>query len=187
MSQESRRLMKLLSTKHSTFQAGWARRKCLENVQELKEYIKVKRVDIDDYFIWAWLSTLSYEETPDKRKIFGRSLILEFEFDGFKKWVAFQESDIVLNYNRRSQLKNKRKQEEAVSRGDLEVSPNVLSPKLTSSKENSSPLASPDFPPGFNNDRNDSFHTIITKEALHKNGGKNGKHNTESKTLRWNP
>ena len=187
MSQESRRLMKLLSTKHSTFQAGWARRKCLENVQELKEYIKVKRVDIDDYFIWAWLSTLSYEETPDKRKIFGRSLILEFEFDGFKKWVAFQESDIVLNYNRRSQLKNKRKQEEAVSRGDLEVSPNVLSPKLTSSRENSSPLASPDFPPGFNNDRNDSFHTIITKEALHKNGGKNGKHNTESKMSRWNP
>ena len=187
MSQESRRLMKLLSTKHSTFQAGWARRKCLENVQELKEYIKVKRVDIDDYFIWAWLSTLSYEETPDKRKIFGRTLILEFEFDGFKKWVAFQESDIVLNYNRRSQLKNRRKQEEATSRSDLEVSPDVLSPEHTSSKEDLSPLGSPDFPPGFANERNGSFHTIITKEALQKNGGKNGKHNTESKMSRWNP
>lgn len=98
MSQESRRLMKVLSTKHSTFQAGWAPRKALANDLGLKSKISVNRLDIDDYFIWTWLSTLSYEETSDKRKIFGRSLILEFEFDGFKKWVVFQESDLVLEH-----------------------------------------------------------------------------------------
>lgn len=70
MSQESRRLMKAMSTKHSTFQPGWAPRKCIENISHLKECIEVKRLDIDDYFIWTWLSSLSFEQTSEKEKNF---------------------------------------------------------------------------------------------------------------------
>lgn len=81
--------MKAMSTKHSTFQPGWAPRKCIENISHLKECIEVKRLDIDDYFIWTWLSSLSFEQTSEKKKIFGRSIILEFEFDGFKNgWFS---------------------------------------------------------------------------------------------------
>lgn len=97
MSKESKRLMKCMSTKHSTFQAGWARRKNLSNAGSVEDTISISRVDIDDYFIWAWLSTLSYEQTSQKRKMFGRSLILEFEFDGFKKWLILEESDATLD------------------------------------------------------------------------------------------
>ncbi|CDO95354.1 unnamed protein product [Kluyveromyces dobzhanskii CBS 2104] len=98
MSKESKRLMKCMTTKHSTFQAGWSKRKNLtsKNISSSEDSISISRVDIDDYFIWAWLSTLSYEQTSQKRKMFGRSLILEFEFDGFKKWLILEESDAVL-------------------------------------------------------------------------------------------
>ncbi|CEP63036.1 Msb1p LALA0_S07e00980g [Lachancea lanzarotensis] len=99
MSNESRRLMKEMSTKHSTFQAGWASQKCIQQdpvTKTVKDHLQVKRVDINDYFIWAWLSSLSHEETSEKRKLFGRSIIVEFEFDGFKKWIVFEESDINL-------------------------------------------------------------------------------------------
>ncbi|BAO37854.1 rhoGAP_fMSB1 [Kluyveromyces marxianus DMKU3-1042] len=98
MSKESKRLMKCMSTKHSTFQAGWGKRKNLSvpNSKVIKDSLSISRVDIDDYFIWAWLSTLSYEQTTQKRRLFGRSLILEFEFDGFKKWLILEESDAML-------------------------------------------------------------------------------------------
>ncbi|SCU81434.1 LAFA_0C04896g1_1 [Lachancea sp. 'fantastica'] len=99
MSNESRRLMKEMSTKHSTFQAGWASQKCIHADRAnkpVKDHLQVKRVDINDYFIWAWLSSLSHEETSEKRKLFGRSIIVEFEFDGFKKWIVFEESDVNL-------------------------------------------------------------------------------------------
>ncbi|CAH01286.1 Msb1p [Kluyveromyces lactis] len=97
MSKESKRLMKCMSTKHSTFQAGWSKGRNLpsSNPDLIEESISISRVDIDDYFIWAWLSTLSYEQTSQKRKMFGRSLILEFEFDGFKKWLILEECDAV--------------------------------------------------------------------------------------------
>lgn len=99
MSRESRRIMKEISTKHSTFQAGWASQSCIspeEGVPLKGSYLEMGRVDIDDYFIWAWLSSLSHEQTSAKRKLFGRSLVLEFEFDGFKKWVVLEECDLNL-------------------------------------------------------------------------------------------
>ncbi|CUS21252.1 LAQU0S02e09494g1_1 [Lachancea quebecensis] len=107
MSKESRRIMKEISTKHSTFQAGWAFQKCVppdEGKTKLETHLEMGRVDIDDYFIWAWLSTLSHEQTSDKKKLFGRSLILEFEFDGFKKWVIIEECDLNLEMKKHKKL-----------------------------------------------------------------------------------
>ncbi|SSD60147.1 uncharacterized protein SCODWIG_01908 [Saccharomycodes ludwigii] len=100
MSKQSKKLMKEMTTKHSTFQAGWAKKRCVPPLKKVnvKDEIEIKRVDIDDYFIWTWMSSISNEQTSFKKKIFGRSLISEFEFDGFKKWVIIEESDKTLDY-----------------------------------------------------------------------------------------
>ena len=205
MSQESRRLMKAMSTKHSTFQAGWAPRKCLDNINHLEENIQIRRVDIDDYFIWTWLSTLSYEETSQKKMLFGRSVILEFEFDGFKKWVCFQECDITLDYNSQSQLKDKTIEKEARSRSNSptksrkEKSPVKTRrepteiPKIrnepqtyekfqvSNDKSSRMPSAQQQLPqqqPG-------QYHTTISLDVLNKNG-KQPKSSFE-KISKWNP
>ncbi|KAG0666744.1 hypothetical protein C6P44_002555 [Monosporozyma unispora] len=203
MSQESRRLMKIMSTKHSTFQAGWAPRQCLANKFNQKENIEIKRVDIDDYFIWAWLSTLSYEETSEKKKIFGRSLILEFEFDGFKKWVIFQECDITLHYESISQLKKKQLELQSEKQ---ELTPN----NSNESDKKGKPLpkvrnATPVYEKfqnevpnrsvmktdhstlnGPSTTRQGQYHTVIDKSTLHKNN-KNNLHALEEKISKWNP
>ena len=205
MSQESRRLMKAMSTKHSTFQAGWAPRSCVENVNNLEENIQVKRVDIDDYFIWTWLSSLSYEETSEKKKIFGRSVILEFEFDGFKKWVCFQESDITLDYNSQSQLKDKTKQQEYRSRSASPAKSkksNKSSPSST--KERKEPIAMPKIRDQsraydkfqYSNENatrmssaqtqnTGQYHTTISLDKLNKNGKDNK--SSFDKISKWNP
>ena len=204
MSQESRRIMKAMSTKHSTFQAGWAPRKCLENTNHLEDNIQVRRVDIDDYFIWTWLSTLSYEQTSQKKMLFGRSVILEFEFDGFKKWVCFQECDITLDYNSRSQLKDKTVEEEARSRSNsptksrkdassvksrrepteipkIKNEPQMYE-KFQVSNEKSSRMPSAQQIP---QPQPSQYHTTISLDALNKNG-KQPKSSFD-KISKWNP
>ncbi|AGO10137.1 AaceriAAR145Wp [[Ashbya] aceris (nom. inval.)] len=96
MTGETRRLLKEMSTKHSTFQAGWGSRNPMANKFNLAESISWTRTELSDYFIWAWMSTLSHEQTSSKRKIFGRSFIAELELDGFKKCIIVEESDITL-------------------------------------------------------------------------------------------
>ena len=198
MSQESRRLMKLMSTKHSTFQAGWATRKCLENVYDLKESIEVKRVDIDDYFIWAWLSTLSYEQTSQKKKIFGRPLILEFEFDGFKKWVVFQEIDITLDYQINGDKKKKLPQNVPDSNEKkLKKEPSLQKPTVDPTQPGSRNIT-PMYQKFQSEVSQDSistgestgiYHTVITKDALQKNSNKHNVnlHSIEQKFSKWNP
>ena len=197
MSQESRRLMKEMSTKHSTFQAGWAQRKCVPNYENLPEDITVKRVDIDDYFIWTWLSTLSYEQTSERKKIFGRSLILEFEFDGFKKWVLFQESDVVLA-EQKSAPKNKQEYNDsrvssnASSKDSANEKPLAKVPKtrnVTPTYEKFQKQVS-EASPEQREAISEAYHTVISKDALEKN---NGKHNVNLHLLEqkissfWNP
>ncbi|QLQ82131.1 hypothetical protein HG537_0G03860 [Torulaspora globosa] len=188
MSQESRRLMKLMSTKHSTFQAGWSKRKCLPNEAKLPESIEVKRVDIDDFFIWAWLSTLSYEQTSSKKNLFGRSLILEFEFDGFKKWVLFQECDITLESRKRQRQRDidgvvpgsELPKEELPQKEQRKVTP------VYESFQKRVPSAGSQF---SDSPSSDGYHTIISKESLSKNGSKHNVnlHTIEQKIAKWNP
>lgn len=196
MSQESRRLMKAMSTKHSTFQPGWAPRKCIENISHLKECIEVKRLDIDDYFIWTWLSSLSFEQTSEKKKIFGRSIILEFEFDGFKKWVVFQECDITLDYNKKGQLKKKTSAqspttEKELPPDDFELEDPPLSKSPTLSQTYKKFQAEV---PQQSTVRRDSapdnqgiYHTVISKNALTKNKHNVNLHSFEHKISKWNP
>lgn len=188
MSQESRRLMKLMSTKHSTFQAGWSKRKCLPNEAKLPESIEVKRVDIDDFFIWAWLSTLSYEQTSSKRNLFGRSLILEFEFDGFKKWVLFQECDITLESRKRQR---QRDTEGAVPSSDppKEPLPQKEQRKVTPVYESFQKRVPSAGSQSSDTPSSDGYHTIISKESLSKNGSKHNVnlHAIEQKIAKWNP
>lgn len=54
----------------------------------------VSRVSVDDYFIWAWMSSLGSEETSVKKKMFGKTYIMEAQLaEGFKKWVIIEEQD----------------------------------------------------------------------------------------------
>ncbi|QLL35009.1 hypothetical protein HG536_0H03850 [Torulaspora globosa] len=188
MSQESRRLMKLMSTKHSTFQAGWSKRKCLPNEAKLPESIEVKRVDIDDFFIWAWLSTLSYEQTSSKRNLFGRSLILEFEFDGFKKWVLFQECDITLESRKHQR---QRDIEGLVPHSELpkEQLPQKDQRKVTPVYESFQKRVPSAGSQSSDSPSSDGYHTIISKESLGKNGSKHNVnlHAIEQKIAKWNP
>ena len=93
MSKQSKKIMKEFTTRHSSFQAGWVVNtddQSLENNEY--DFLTWTTCFIDDFYIWTWMSSLSNEEAPNQRNIFGRSLILEFEFDAFKKWVVFEES-----------------------------------------------------------------------------------------------
>ncbi|KAH3675646.1 hypothetical protein WICMUC_002563 [Wickerhamomyces mucosus] len=98
LSGESRRIIEALchKGKDTNLNSGW-----VETQQKLLEAprveVKVSRVAIDDYFIWAWLCTLSFEQTSTKKKTFGRSLISEVVFDGFKKWIIIEEQNINSN------------------------------------------------------------------------------------------
>lgn len=93
MSKQSKKIMKEFTTRHSSFQAGWVVNGSTSNVENGEyDYLTWTTCYIDDFYIWTWMSSLSNEEAPAQRDIFGRSLILEFEFDAFKKWVVFEES-----------------------------------------------------------------------------------------------
>ncbi|SGZ38276.1 uncharacterized protein HGUI_00476 [Hanseniaspora guilliermondii] len=101
MSKQSKKIMKEFTTRHSSFQAGWntnpvpsqkVRSDAFKNTSE--DYLTWTTCYIDDFYIWTWMSSLSNEESPRQRNIFGRSLILEFEFDAFKKWVIFEEVSV---------------------------------------------------------------------------------------------
>ncbi|CCD24578.1 Msb1p NDAI_0D02640 [Naumovozyma dairenensis CBS 421] len=195
MSQESRRLMKLMSTKHSTFQAGWTSRKCLENIHELKEHIEVTRIDIDDYFIWTWLSTLSYEQTSQKKQLFGRPIILEFEFDGFKKWVLFQEIDITIDYRINEMANNKKNKNTSSDTAALEPSEDLKNQPLQKPEKRNITPAYEKFQQEVSEnsiklaDSPGMYHTVISKETIQKNSKKHNTnlHSLEQKISKWNP
>lgn len=201
MSQESRRVMKEMSTKHSTFQSGWAPRKCVPNYENLPEEITVKRVDIDDYFIWTWLSSLSNEQTSERKKTFGRSLILEFEFDGFKKWVLFQESDVIISNHKRGPTGSQGQESSRLaSNGSSNTStiekPLAKQPKtrnVTPTYEKFQKQVVPNSPTIDKNDAtamSEGYHTVISRDALEKNKEKHNVnlHSLEQKISSfWNP
>ena len=96
LSNESRRIIGLLCKKadESNLNAGWPEYNPPANLLQKQTEVLVSRVSIDDYFIWTWMSSMSFEETAAKKKLFGRSLISEFVFDGFKKWIIVEEQNI---------------------------------------------------------------------------------------------
>ncbi|CEP22134.1 MSB1 [Cyberlindnera jadinii] len=95
LSSESRRIMEALCERKSGahLKAGWSEVRPKRPTKKETE-VEISRVSIDDYFIWAWMASLSFEQTATKKKIFGKSLITEVVFDGFKKWIIVEEVDI---------------------------------------------------------------------------------------------
>ncbi|SCV00665.1 LAMI_0G06546g1_1 [Lachancea mirantina] len=188
MSQESKRLMKEMSTKHSTFQAGWAKRRCVKSMSEKRtSFVEVKRVEIDDYFIWAWLSTLSYEQTSEKRKTFGRSLILEFEFDGFKKWVILEECDLILNAQKCKKMDDLKFVEESKTSYDVETHSQEVSRDVASNFQ-SRPYVSQSGPE-VKHEAPAGYHTVINPQHFNKEKTKPNVNLQiiEQKFSKWNP
>lgn len=57
--------------------------------------ISISRIAIDDYYIWAWMSSISGESSEKKRQLFGNSLVAEFEYEKDKvKWIIIQECEL---------------------------------------------------------------------------------------------
>ncbi|WEJ94844.1 multicopy suppressor of a budding defect [Yamadazyma tenuis] len=53
--------------------------------------ITIKNVSIQDYYIWAWLSSLASDQPSSKKTLFGRSLVVEAGLRGFQKWLILTE------------------------------------------------------------------------------------------------
>lgn len=53
--------------------------------------VTIKNVSIQDYYIWAWLSSLASDQPALKKAIFGRSLVVEAGLRGFQKWLILTE------------------------------------------------------------------------------------------------
>ncbi|ODV60238.1 DUF1708 domain-containing protein [Ascoidea rubescens DSM 1968] len=52
----------------------------------------VSKILIDDYYIWAWMASLSPESSDSKRALFGNTIIAEFTYAKNQvKWLAIQE------------------------------------------------------------------------------------------------
>lgn len=77
-------------------QPGWLEPSYGSDVQNTVS-VEVGRTLLDDYFVWAWLCSVSSEATIAKKCQFGRSFILEAELgEGYKKWVVIEEQDVSL-------------------------------------------------------------------------------------------
>jgi hypothetical protein len=93
LSSESRRIVQALCRRpiDTNLKPNWPEVRTSANSKPIEQEVQVSRTSIDDYFIWTWLASISFEETNVKKKIFGRSLIMEVVFDGFKKWIIVEE------------------------------------------------------------------------------------------------
>lgn len=52
---------------------------------------KLARIDIDDFFVWVWMSSLSPEQTEVAKALFGRSVVVEVDTEDGRRWVVVEE------------------------------------------------------------------------------------------------
>lgn len=93
---ETGKIMNLLDEdKKSTIPAGWALPdENIINNDYFDDYLEISNQNIDPTFYWAWLSTLSPEETFKKKLVFGRALILKFDVEGMEKIILFEDTQL---------------------------------------------------------------------------------------------
>ncbi|WLF77587.1 multicopy suppressor of a budding defect [Lodderomyces elongisporus] len=60
----------------------------------LFSHIVVKDVMIQDYYIWTWLSSLASDQPEVQKRTFGRSIVVEADVLGFKKWIVITEKSM---------------------------------------------------------------------------------------------
>ncbi|PGH23864.1 hypothetical protein AJ80_02112 [Polytolypa hystricis UAMH7299] len=61
-----------------------------ESVLEPGELASITTLDLDDSFWWVWISSLSGEESPARKAVFGRCALLETIITG-GKWLILEE------------------------------------------------------------------------------------------------
>lgn len=55
---------------------------------------KLSKIEIDDFFVWVWMSSLSQEQTEVSKALFGRSIVVEVQIapgSGGRRWVVVEE------------------------------------------------------------------------------------------------
>lgn len=97
LTEESRRILNRITQEpvDSQFELvpGWSRHFSKPD-PDIPNYstITIENVTLQDYYIWAWLSTLSSDQSDPMKKLFGRSLVVEAGLRGFQKWLIVTES-----------------------------------------------------------------------------------------------
>lgn len=79
----SQRIIQLLSCEKNYYllKYGWYKTETFRNDRISSfDSIKISNVPIDDSYIWTWMSSLSPEVADAERSLFGRSIIIEFNF-----------------------------------------------------------------------------------------------------------
>jgi hypothetical protein len=64
----------------------------LQTYEDLEpgELASINRFDLDDTFWWVWMSSLSAEETTERKAVFGRCTLIETRIRG-AKWLVMEE------------------------------------------------------------------------------------------------
>lgn len=57
----------------------------------LYSQLSISNIAIQDYYIWAWLSSLASDQSTQGKKLFGRSIVIEVNLKGFQKWIVVSE------------------------------------------------------------------------------------------------
>lgn len=97
LTEESRRILNRITQEPIDSQfdlvPGWSRHFSKPD-PDIPNYatITIENVTLQDYYIWAWLSTLSSDQSDHMKKLFGRSLVVEAGLRGFQKWLIVTES-----------------------------------------------------------------------------------------------
>lgn len=61
-----------------------------EHTLEPGELASISRLDLDDAFWWVWMTSLSPEETPDRKSAFGRCAVIETRIKA-GRWLIIEE------------------------------------------------------------------------------------------------
>lgn len=101
-------------------------------------------INIDDFFVWVWMSSLSQEQTEVTKALFGRSVIVELQlYDGEagRRWVVVEE---ILNPKPAPMKKEKKEKKEAAKPAKTEKPAKVKEEKpVKEKKERAVKIVSP--------------------------------------------
>ena len=100
LTEESRRVLSRLTADpvESDYELypGWSKDQPSTDADiPLFTQISILEVSLQDYYIWAWLSTLGSDQTSKTKKLFGRSIVVEAGLKGFQKWLVVTEQTML--------------------------------------------------------------------------------------------
>lgn len=118
LTEESRRILTRLNAdpidSNYDLYPGWSKPDLVTDPNiPLFSQINIEDVSLQDYYIWAWLSSLASDQTSHNKKLFGRSIVVEASLKGFQKWLIITEQvldseEYIRHFNGPSLENNKR-------------------------------------------------------------------------------